>query len=107
MKKVYPFLVLTLVPLLTMCSGPYGPMMGGWNGTENYGCPFYYGHGGVFMGIIFLIILVVAIYFIAQSIITKKGIGQATESPMDILKRRYAKGEITKEDFDRMKNELQ
>ncbi|MDY0188722.1 MAG: SHOCT domain-containing protein [Syntrophus sp. (in: bacteria)] len=28
------------------------------------------------------------------------------ETPLDILKKRYAKGELTKEDFDRMKREL-
>lgn len=28
-------------------------------------------------------------------------------SPMDILKERYARGEITKDDFDRMKKDLQ
>ena len=28
------------------------------------------------------------------------------ESPLEILKRRYAKGEITKEQFDQMKRDL-
>jgi len=29
------------------------------------------------------------------------------ESPVDMLKGRYAKGEISKEDFDRMKRDLE
>jgi putative membrane protein len=30
-----------------------------------------------------------------------------TETPLDILKRRYAKGEITKEEFQQMKKDLE
>jgi putative membrane protein len=107
MKKIYLFIVLAVVPLLTMCSGPYGHMMGGWDGAGNFECAFGYGYGGMFMGILFIILLGVAIYFIVQNIRSRNGIGQAKESPLDILKIRYAKGEVTKEEFDRMKNELQ
>ena len=28
------------------------------------------------------------------------------EAPLDILKRRYARGELTKEDYDRIKQDL-
>ncbi|MGD0021516.1 MAG: SHOCT domain-containing protein [Smithellaceae bacterium] len=107
MNKIYLFVVLTLVPFLTMCSGPYGHMMGGWDRTGNYECSFGFGYGGMFMWILFLIVLGVAIYFIVQNVKLKNGTGQTTESPIDILKKRYAKGEITKEEFDRMKKELQ
>ena len=110
MKKINLFIILTLVPLISMCSGPYGPMRDGYGGygmgpgmMSGYG----YGYRGMFMGILFLILLGVVIYFIVQNVRSKNEIGQAKESPLDILKKRYAKGEITKEDFDRMKNELQ
>jgi len=106
MKKIYLFAVLTLVPLLTMCTGPYGHMGGygpGYGMMGGYG----YGYGGMFMGILFLIVLGVAIYFIVRNVRSRNVEEQGRETPIDILKKRYAKGEITKEDFDRMKNELQ
>jgi Predicted membrane protein len=104
-KKILPFILLMLLPLLTMCSGPYGHM-GGWDRAGNYGCGFGHGYGGMFMGILFLIALGVAIYFIIQTS-KKSATGQGQETPVDILKKRYAKGEITKEEFDRMKKELE
>lgn len=109
MKKILSLVVLTFVPLLIMCSGPHGPMMNDWDRTGNYGCWWGagYGYGGMFMGFLFLIILGVAIYFFVQYLMSKNVTGQVKETPMDILKKRYAKGEITKEEFDRMKNDLQ
>ncbi len=110
MKKIYLFIVLVSVPLISMCSGPYGPMRDGYGGygmgpgmMGGYG----YGYGGMFMGILFLVLLGIAIYFIVKNVNFKNGIGLAKESPLDILKKRYAKGEITKEEFDRVKKELQ
>jgi putative membrane protein len=34
------------------------------------------------------------------------GWGGAGEAPLDMLKRRYARGEITKEEYDRIKQDL-
>ncbi len=106
MKKLNYFLVLTFFPLLTMCSGPYGPMMGGWDRSGNYGCFFGYGYGGMFMWIIFLIMVGLLIYFVVQTQKTK-GPTIPGESPVDILKRRYAKGEITKEEYEKMKKDIE
>lgn len=58
------------------------------------------------MWIIFLIVVGVLIYFIVQVQKTKGQTPAQGESHLDILKKRYAKGEISKEDFDRMKRDL-
>jgi putative membrane protein len=98
------FIGVMMMPLLTMCSGPYGPMSGYEGGhMMNYG----YRYGGMFMWILVLIVLGVAIYFIVQSVKSKNVSGEARETPLNILKKRYAKGDITKEEFDRMKKELE
>jgi putative membrane protein len=69
----------------------------------NYG----FGYGGMFMWIIFLVVLGVAIYFIVQTLKNKNISGDVQETPLSIMKKRYAKGEITKEEFDRMKKDLE
>jgi len=58
------------------------------------------------MWIIFLIVIGVAIYLIVQATKSKGPESSFRETPMEILKKRYAKGEITKEEFDKMKKEL-
>ena len=52
----------------------------------------------IFLGIVFLIKII--------SSGGKKESGGAEESALDILKKRYAKGEITREQFNQMKEDL-
>lgn len=63
------------------------------------------GYGNVFIWIIFLILIAVIIYLIVQTR-TKRITAPLGETPLDILSRRYAKGEITKDDFERMKKDI-
>ena len=65
---------------------------------SNY--PIFHGFGGFFM-----ILFWIAVILIVVSLV-KKGSGGEKETAEDILKKRYARGEISKEEFERMKKEL-
>ncbi len=58
-----------------------------------------------FLGIVFFIVLAVW----AWSFLNKGkglGFGDSHESPFDILKKRYAKGEINKDEYEEKKRDL-
>jgi putative membrane protein len=62
--------------------------------------------GGFFM--IFFWIITIAAAVLLINYILKKGSqpDRSTETPVDILKKRYAKGEISKQEFEEMKKDL-
>ena len=104
-RYLYISLVFIWALLVMSCgqyNGPYGPMGGGWGHMMNYG----YGYGGMFMWILFIIVIGVVAYFIVQSIGARTAGTGRHETPLDILKKRYAKGEITKKEYDKMKSDL-
>lgn len=60
------------------------------------------------MGLLWLLLIGLAVYFLLNMDKSPyRRIGQDIESPMEILKRRYARGEITHEQFEEMKHHLQ
>ena len=67
--------------------------------------------GGMWFGWIFWIVVIVLIIWLVVNQSNKnKQIYQpprAGDSAIEILKRRYAKGEITKEEFEQMKKDLE
>ncbi len=77
-------------------------MMGGYGG---YGMGWF---GGLFM-IVFWVAVIAGIYLLVRWVVTTSRKGDRAngdDSPLEILKRRYARGEINKEEFERMKKEL-
>jgi len=61
---------------------------------------------GGFIGVMVFVGLIVAlIYLLIDRDKIIKRIGE--ETPLDILRRRYARGEITKREFDKMIKELE
>ena len=61
-----------------------------------------FGYGGMYMGMIFLIVLIAAAIWWFTKGAGSKDYGRLPgETPLDILKKRYAKGEITKDEFEK------
>lgn len=69
------------------------------------------GWGGMWFGWLFWIIILIVIVW---AVVRFTGGGQSRqlppasyETPLDILKKRYAKGEINKEQYEQMKKDLE
>ena len=74
-----------------------------------------HGHGIAMEGIstIWVIIIAAVIIILLVWILTRTGTSERTkleankeDSPLDILQKRYAMGQITKEEFEEMKQDL-
>ena len=64
--------------------------------------------GGGFMWI-FWILIIAGLFFLFQNIIggSSGNSSSANESPLEILKKRYARGEIDEEEYERRRKELE
>ncbi len=76
-----------------------------------YGCPMFGGGWAVMLfAILFGFLLLVGVVLIAVWLASRYrppgGAVGAAETPLDILKKRYARGEISQDEFERMKQEL-
>lgn len=85
-------------------SGNWG-MMGPWM-MGGFGSPFLGGIGMLLFGVFIIAGIVLLVAWFARnagqsSVSTTRG-----ESPLDILKIRYAKGEITREQYEEMRRDL-
>jgi len=115
-KRWVPFLVILAVFLVLLVALPVAM-------PYTYGCPFGCGHGGMMgpwmmggygivgalVGLLFLAVVIGASVWLVQSLARGASGRPAlprSETPLDILKRRYAAGEITKEQFDTMKRDV-
>lgn len=66
--------------------------------------PFPY---GLQIGTPILVAIIVASIIVAFVIIKPKESELGTKSPLSILKERYAKGEITQDEYNKMKEDLE
>lgn len=68
-----------------------------------------YGIVGALLGVFFLVLVIGGGVWLVQYLARGSSSGPAlprSETPLEILKRRYAAGEITKDQFDTMKRDV-
>jgi len=82
-------------------------MMGYWN--DNWLCgPGGYFHGpwGMLVNLAFWILVLFFLVWVFKTLFNKKSTSAASPSALDVLRQRYAAGEIEREEYERMKQEL-
>jgi len=86
----------------------YGPGM--MNGDFGFGMMNGFGFGGIFMIIFWIVIIGLGVWLVSSLVSRANSQPPSNlppaESALDILKKRYARGEITKEQFDEMRRDL-
>ncbi|KJS28868.1 MAG: hypothetical protein VR64_22390 [Desulfatitalea sp. BRH_c12] len=74
----------------------------------NYGYGhMMYGYGGWIMWIILIVLVFLVIYLFTQQKRSSSSESANGETALDILKKRFARGEISKEEYESMKRDLQ
>ena len=78
-------------------------MMGDWGG---WGWGWGMGFGWIFM-ILFWALVVLGILALARWLFSTGGSGGSGRAPLDVLKERYARGEINREQYEQMRRDLE
>ncbi len=71
---------------------------------DSYG--YGMGYGMVILGLIFWILIIIGLVLLIKYLWEGGGARRAQESALEILKKKYARGEISKEEFEEKKKDL-
>ena len=71
--------------------------------------PDFFWMGGMWIFPIILVVVMIIICYLVfgRGVCNPSWLSRKSKKPLDILKERYAKGEITKEEFDQIKKDLE
>jgi len=82
-------------------------MMGGWGMMGRGGMMVYGGGPMILLSVVFIILLVAGVYLFLPGLGKPwSQVPRSENRSLEILKERYAKGEITREEYLRMKEEI-
>ncbi len=109
--KAQDLIVLLVIVVVLIVAVPmlmWGLMWGFWGGSHMQGMM---GFGWGFMSLIplaFLVLLAVGVYYVIKELTqTERAEPEQGKRALEILKERYARGELTKEEYQKMKEELE
>lgn len=74
-----------------------------WDG---YGWNMGFGFGGVFM-LLFWTLLAIGVIYSVRRFSAKGSFSERDDSALEILKKRYAKGELSKEEFEEKRRHIE
>lgn len=99
MKRIL-YLLVSILSVQSVFADDVGHMM--YPGTGH----MFWNFG--FIGLFVMILFLAGVIFLTYWLITRFNEGrQTSHHPVDILKRRYAKGEITKSEYEKKRDELE
>jgi len=71
-----------------------------------WGWGFGWWFGGMIMMVLFGVLVVVGIVVLIKWLFSQSPGKRSSQSALEILKKRYARGEITKEEFEKIKKDI-
>jgi len=66
----------------------------------------WHGYGGGMMWIFWILIIIALVWFVAFATRRESSSSESGKSAQDILKERYARGEIEREEFEQKRKDL-
>ena len=70
----------------------------------DFGIGWWWGFGGIFMILLWIGLIILIVWGVMK--LSKGGGTESKKDAMDIARERYAKGEISKEEFEQIKKDL-
>jgi putative membrane protein len=105
MKRILTFMTFLILTVPVALMARWRGDGYGYCGGYDFGRYFSFGGRGIMM-ILTIIILVLLIIWAVKAIKTGQSNPFKSQDPLTILKTRYAKGEISKEEFNEIKKEI-